>query len=81
MTALICDKQTAFLIPPYYLHAIIAFEPTAYTAVRIWTLEGFSTVKPLLEWEIDWLFNGSTHGTPPLTIILVANECLDELEE
>lgn len=81
MRAFICDKQTAFFIPPYYLHATIAFEPSTHSAVRIWAFEGFSAVEPLLEWEIDWLFNGSTHGTPPSTIALIANECLDELEE
>lgn len=80
-SAILFDEQTTFFIPPYYLHATIAFEPSAHSVVRLWTLEGFSTVKPRLEWEINWLFNGSAHGTTPSTTTLVAKEFLDELEE
>jgi hypothetical protein len=63
LTYLIQRTHTAFILPPYHLHAVFSFEASAHCGISFWntsTWEEFACQG--MDWELAWAKSYATHG-------------------
>jgi hypothetical protein len=52
----------AFILPPYHLHAVLAFDVSAHMGIPLWGYPWWETSREGIEWEILWAINYSLYG-------------------
>ena len=63
MTYLIQRTHSAFILPPYHLHAVLSYEASAHCGVGFWNVSNWEEfARQGIEWELEWAKSYVAHG-------------------
>jgi hypothetical protein len=75
------DIQTAFILPPYCIHAVLTFTPSSHSGTRMWSYDSFDLAMKALDMDIHWGSNPIEFGLSNEDGINTLLEILEESKQ